>query len=292
MRRTAIALIAAGLAIGIGQAANAADMPAAPAPVYRAPVVAAAYDWSGIYIGINAGGAWSRSRASTSTVFDPVGYFTATSVPVVNAAGDQTIDATGFLGGAQVGYNIQSGRFVAGLEFDFDYFRLRGSSTTTGVYPCCAPAAFNITSSIRADWLATLRGRAGLAANNWLFYATGGLAVANVKGSFSFTDNCGDIAACNGPAGPNAFETATISKTRFGYAVGGGVEAGLWGSWSLKAEYLYVAFRSESVTGRISTPGLVAVAVNNPFTHTMDLQAHIARLGLNYRFGGPVVARY
>lgn len=292
MRYTAIAVVAAGLGISIGQAAKAADMPAAPAPVYRAPVVAPAYDWSGIYIGINGGGAWSRSNLSTSTVFDPAGYFDVTSVPAVNAAGAQTIDATGFLGGGQVGYNVQSGRFVAGLEFDFDYFRLRGSSTTTGVYPCCAPAIFTVSSSVRADWLATLRGRVGVAANNWLFYATGGLAVANVKGNFEFTDNCGDVAACNGPGGPNAFEAASVSKIRFGYAVGGGAEAGLWGSWSLKAEYLYVAFRSESVTGRITTPAIALFAINNPFTHTADLKAHVARLGLNYRFGGPVVARY
>jgi len=291
MRYTAIALIAAGLGISIAHAAKAADMPAAPAPVYRAPVVAA-YDWSGIYIGINGGGAWTRSNLSTSTVFNPLGYFDVASVPAINAAGAQTIDATGFLGGAQVGYNVQSGAFVGGIEFDFDYFRLRGSSTTTGVYPCCAPATFIVSSSVRADWLATLRGRVGVAANNWLFYATGGLAVANAKGNFGFTDNCGDVAACNGPGGPNAFETASVSKIRFGYAVGGGAEAGLWGSWSLKAEYLYVAFRSESVTGFITTPGIAVFAVNNPFTHTVDLKAHVARLGLNYRFGGPVVARY
>ncbi len=290
MRYTAIAVIAAGLGISIGQAAKAADMPAAP--VYRAPVVAPVYSWSGIYIGINAGGAWSCSNVPTSTVFDPLGYFDVASVPAVNAAGAQAIDTTGFLGGAQVGYNLQSGRFVAGLEFDFDYFRLRGSSTTAGVYPCCAPAAFTVTSSVRADWLATLRGRIGMTADNWLFYATGGLAVANLKGNFGFTDNCGDVAACNGPGGPNAVEAASVSKIRFGYAVGGGVEAGLWSNWSLKAEYLYVGFRSELVVGFITTPGIAPFAVNNPFTHTVDLKAHIARLGLNYRLGGPVTARY
>jgi hypothetical protein len=60
----------------------------------------------------------------------------------------------------------------------------------------------------------------------------------------------------------------------------------------LKAEYLYVKFNSETVVGTISTPGLLPFAANNPFTHTLDLRAHIARLGLNYRFGAPVVARY
>ena len=101
--------------------------------------------------------------------------------------------------------------------------------------------------------------------------------MTNLNGSFTFTDNCGDIAACNGPGGPNAAEAASLSKTKLGYTVGGGVEAGLWGNWSLKAEYLYVKFNSESVVGFISTPGLQPFAANNPFTHSIDLKAHIAR---------------
>ena len=142
-----------------------------------------------------------------------------------------------------------------------------------------------MTSAAHTDWLFTLRGRLGLAANNWLFYVTGGLAVTNLRGDFTFSDNCGDIANCNGPGGPNAFESASLSN-KIGYAVGGGAEAGLWGNWSLKAEYLYVNVTSQSasVVGIISTPGLLPFAASNPFTHTLELRAHIARVGLNYRF--------
>jgi outer membrane immunogenic protein len=251
-----------------------------------------AYNWSGFYIGANVGGAWGNYDTSTRTVFSPIGYFDIASVPAVNAIGSQSIQPSNVIGGVQAGYNWQAGSFVAGVEADINSFRLNGSAAATGVYPCCAPAAFTVASAASTDWLFTARGRLGLAANNWLFFVTGGLALTNLKGNFAFTDNCGNVANCNGPGGPNAFEAASISKTKLGYTVGAGAEAGLWGNWSLKAEYLYVKFDSESVVGTITTPGLQPFAANNPFTHTVNLNAHIARVGLNYRFGGPVVARY
>jgi opacity protein-like surface antigen len=112
---------------------------------------------------------------------------------------------------------------------------------------------FTVTSSIRTDWLAALRGRLGVAHNNWLFYVTGGAAFTKLKGDFTFTDNCGDVAACSGPGGPNG-------------------------------EYLYTDFGSVTGVGFISTPGIIGFGSNNnPFTHSADLRSHIVRLGLNYR---------
>jgi len=253
----------------------------AKAPVRAVPAV---YNWSGWYVGVNAGGAWGHSDDPTSTVFSPLGYFDVTSVPAVNAVGLQSTSVSGFTGGIQGGYNWQWSNFVAGLEADFGYFGLGGSSSGTGVYPCCAPATFTIASSVRTDWLATVRGRLGFASNNWLFYITGGAAFTQLKGDFAFTDNCGNIAACNGPGGPNAAEAVSLSRTKTGWTIGGGVEAGLWSKWTLKAEYLYVDFGNVSGVGFITTPGLNPFAQNNPFTHSVDLRSHIARLGLNYHF--------
>jgi len=77
----------------------------------------------------------------------------------------------------------------------------------------------------------------------------------------------------------------TISKTKMGYVLGGGVEALLWGNWSLKAEYLYVNFGTESAVGYGTTPYTIGNGSNNnPFTHSLDLKASIARLGINYKF--------
>ena len=290
LSRIGIALVVVAAA-GAADAADLAVKAPAPPP-YKAPPPVVVYNWSGFYVGANAGGAWGKFDPTTTTVFSPIGYFAASSVPAVNAVGVQTINPSAFTGGVQAGFNWQTGSVVFGGEIDFNSFHLSGSASGTGVYPCCAPAGFTVTSAAHTDWLFTARGRLGIAANNWLFYATGGLAVTNLNGSFTFTDNCGNFAACNGPGGPNAAEAASLSKTKLGYTVGGGVEAGLWGNWSLKAEYLYVKFNSESVVGFISTPGLQPAAANNPFTHSIDLKAHIARLGINYRFGGPVVASY
>jgi len=258
--------------------ALAADLPVKAPPA----VVAAVYNWSGFYIGVNAGGAWGHSHANTSTVFSPTGYFATTSVPAIAAAGAERIRTRGFTGGGQFGYNWQSGAVVFGGELDFDYLGLRGSTSASALYPCCAPTGFTINASTSNTWLFTARPRLGLANNNWLFYVTGGLAVAQVKGDFTFTDTFA-----------TAHESGSVSKTKAGWTVGGGVEYGLAGNWSIKAEYLYVNIRSVSTTSTNLTAFTPPIAFpTNVFTHSLDLRENIVRAGLNYRFGGPVVARY
>jgi outer membrane immunogenic protein len=280
MGRIAIALGVAGLSL-ISHATLAADL---PRPALKAPVIAPPVSsWAGFYIGVNLGGFWAKSDDPTTTVFSPLGYFDVTSVPAVNAAGALSNTGSGFTGGGQAGFNWQSGAMVAGVEADFNYFGFSRSATGTGIYPCCAPAGFTVTAAAKTDWLATLRGRLGFANNNWLYYATGGAAFTDLKGSFTFTDNCGDFASCNGPGGPNAAEALSFSKTKTGWTAGGGIES-KWGNWSVKAEYLYVSFDGVSGVGLISTPALNPFAANNPFTHSMDLRSHIGRLGLNYFF--------
>jgi outer membrane immunogenic protein len=274
--RATIALVtlsACGSALAADLAVKAPDRATPPIPVYN---------WSGFYVGANAGGAWGNFDPTTSTVLAPNGYFCDVCVSPVNAAGIQTIKPATFTGGVQAGVNWQAGSVVFGGEVDFNSFHLNGSASTTALYIPTAPGTLTVTSAAHTDWLLTARGRLGFAANNWLFYATGGLAVTNLEGGFTFSDN----------GVPPGLEAASLSKTKLGYTVGGGVEAGLWGNWSIKAEYLYVNFSSESVVGFITSVPVAFGAANNPFTHTIDLKANIVRVGLNYRFGGPVVARY
>lgn len=275
--------------------AMAADLPARTTYTKAPAVVNPIYDWTGFYVGANAGGAWGRSDPSTTTVLSPAGYFNATSVPVVNAAGLQSTRPSGFTGGVEAGYNWQISNVVLGIEGDVDSFHLRGNSAGAGVFPCCAPSGFSVTSSVGSDWLATVRGRVGFAADKWLFFASGGVAVTNLKGSFAYTDNCFIVPACGGaPGGPLTTEAMSFSNTKAGYAVGGGIEAALWSNWSIKAEYLYVNFGAISATGLITAPAgaIFAGSNNNPFTHSFGLSANLVRLGVDYRFGGPVVARY
>lgn len=257
----------AALGALMGTPVFAADMPLkAPSPP---PAV---YNWTGFYAGLNAGGGWGTSDPTTSTVFSPIGYFATTSVTAINAVGAQTVHPDGFIGGGQVGYNQQINSFVWGLEADFNYMGLKGSTSGGAVYPCCAPTGFTINSTVRTDWLLTARPRIGFANNNWLFYATGGLAVSNLKGSFSFTDT---FAA--------AAESASFNTTKAGWTVGGGVEVGLGGHWTAKAEYLYLDFGTATVNSANLTTTIGAFPAN-VFTHSANLNANIARAGVNYRF--------
>ena len=268
--------------------ANAADLPVRS--FTKAPVIVdPGYSWAGGYFGITAGGGWGSFHPSTSTVFDPNGYFVGTgTVAALNSAGAQSIKPTGFTGGLEAGYNWQSGNFVFGIEGDIESFRLRGGATNSAAYPCCAPAGLIVTSNAGTDWLATARIRLGFAAGDWLFFGTGGAAFTNLKANFAFSDNCGQFASCNGPGGANGAETAFFSAVKTGYAVGGGVEKAIGRNWTVKAEYLYADFGSVTGTGIVPATG----GGPQTLTHRFDLKANIVRAGLNYRFGGPVVAKY
>jgi outer membrane immunogenic protein len=266
--------------VALAGPAAAADLPART--YTKAPSIDPAYNWTGFYLGVNAGGAWSGSNAATSTIFSPIGYFATTSPGAIAIAGAQHINSSGFTGGLTAGYNWQSSNVVFGLESDFNYFGLKGSSSGTGIYPCCAPTGFTVNTSVSTDWLITFRPRLGITSNNWLFYITGGLAVADVKSNFTFTDTFA-----------TATESGSISRTKAGWTAGGGIEYALMNGWSVKAEYLHVDLGSETVTStnlRAFTPSIAFPT--NIFTHSVDLHADIVRAGLNYKFGGPVVARY
>jgi outer membrane immunogenic protein len=264
----------------------AADMSRpAPAPIYtKAPMMAPVYSWTGGYIGVNAGYAWGDSEASTSSVFSLAGFFDPVSVPLVNAAGTQTIKPNGFTGGGQIGYNWQASSVtVFGLEADFEYFGLKGSVTSSGPYFPGSLSGFAINQSVRTDWLATFRARLGfLVTPSTLLYVTGGGAVTNLQGTFTFNDNL-----------PNAFstESGSFNTTKLGWTAGGGVEWAMWSGWSAKAEYLFVSFPTATTTSNnFST--IFGPVPGQVFTHSLDLDAHIVRVGLNYKFGGPVVAKY
>ena len=248
----------------------------------KAPMIAAAYSWTGFYVGGNVGGQWGNSNAATSTLDPPVSYFATSSPAAIAAVGAQHINSSSVTGGFTAGYNWQVNNAVFGLEGDINYFGFKGSASGSAVYPCCAPTNFTINSQVSADWLATIRGRIGfLATPSWLLYATGGVAIADVKGNFSFTDT---FAA--------ATESGAIRDTRVGWTAGVGGEYAVGNGWSLKAEYLYVDLGRSSVTSNNLSLGGGAPLSAQTFTHSFDIKSNIVRVGVNYKFGGPVVARY
>jgi outer membrane immunogenic protein len=141
-------------------AALAADFgPPSPPPVYAAPPPPPVYpifSWSGIYVGINGGGAFGQSNWSD---------------PVFGNTGD--FDVSGGLFGGTVGANYQTGPWVFGVEGDWDWTSLSGTTFN-------GSCAF-VGCTTQSNWLATVRGRTGWAWNRVLFYGTAGAAFANVQ---------------------------------------------------------------------------------------------------------------
>jgi outer membrane immunogenic protein len=135
----------------VSTVANAADLGRHRAMPAKAPLYAAPYNWTGLYVGINGGGAWGNSQASVPF---PSGSF----------------DTSGGLVGGTVGYNWQMGQIVFGLEGDADWSGIKGSAACAGT-----------NCETRNDYLATIRGRVGYAFDRFLPYVTGGAAFGNVK---------------------------------------------------------------------------------------------------------------
>jgi outer membrane immunogenic protein len=228
------------------------------------PPVVAPFTWTGFYIGANAGGAWSRT--DVTTILNPL--LIPPNDAAIAAADSPRLTGSGFTGGAQAGFNYQMGFAVWGLEADINDFRTSGSKTVNSIYPL-GGGPLTASNSFSTSWLATVRPRLGVIAfDRGLIYATGGLAVTHFQYNTVFTDTGGD------------FEAASISTTRAGWTVGGGLEYALRGNWSAKIEYLHLDF------GKLSTSGL-DLGVET-LAHSVSLTSDLVRAGLNYQF--PIAA--
>ena len=257
-------LVLAGIALStsvLTGAATAADMPLKAAPA------AAAFNWTGCYVGVNGGGAASGS--SFTSVVDP-GTHLVDPADLATAGGFGTGSANdlGFIGGGQAGCNLQTGSFVVGIEGDWDYF---GSSPTfsnpNGTLT--TGDTVSITRSLKTSSLATVRPRLGIVSDRTLIYATGGAAFAKVSYTQTYTDTLN-----------NAVGAATGSTTLVGWTVGAGWEWAWTDHVTVQTEYLFAKFPTTSALGGIlDTAGGV-----NVLRGFADLTIQTARLGLNYRF--------
>jgi outer membrane immunogenic protein len=269
-KKLALAVVAASALLTT--TAFAADM----APRYTKappPAPVAIYNWTGFYIGAHVGGGWNES--DTSTIFLPsAAAFNALPFTVSH-------DHSGVMAGGQIGYNFQTNNWVFGIEADASWTDWSSGYT---VGPILDAAGVPIAGSFQTaatdfDFFGTVRGRLGVAVNNWLLYATGGLAYADIRHTV--------LTAFPPPAGVGSAFTGTSGDDfRAGWTVGAGVEWGFAPNWSLKAEYLYYDLGDITVTGL--DPLFPAFSTSTTFEN----RGHIARGGINYRFGGPVIARY
>lgn len=256
--------------------------------IASAAPLAQPYNWTGFYVGGNAGGLWGESDVTssvpcTATNFGPPGgYFCTTTTgqanaAAVGAAGSGSLTGSGFTGGVQAGYNFQNGSTVFGLETDFGAFHFRGSQSVTAAYPVVVPPigagrSFTIGTSAEANWLFTARGRIGWAIKpNLLGYATGGLALTSLQVANSFNDT-------NGTTGGGS-----NSATKVGWVVGGGLEYAFDKNWTAKVEYLFVDFGSVTVNSTVFRPQGLS-GYSSAISTSADLTANIVRAGINYKF--------
>jgi outer membrane immunogenic protein len=267
MKRLLLALAFAGLGTGSSLAADWPYTKAPPPP----SVFAAAYNWSGFYVGVNAGGVFSRSA------FDYTASNFFTSAAAIGADGTTRFNRTGFTGGGQAGYNWQASNFVLGVEGDINYTGVRSSGSITRAAAPGLSLGYTISESSKSDWLGTARLRAGVTGGNALFYLTGGLAVGDYNfNQASVFPNC--------PCGV----TTTVKGTKVGWTAGAGMDYAVSPAWSVKAEYLYVDLGPVYFADNLGAAGFPQAS----FTHSARLTESIGRVGVNYRWGGPPVARY
>jgi outer membrane immunogenic protein len=182
--------------------------PAADLPRIASPVAPVpAYNWTGPYAGVNLGYQWGSATNSGA-------------------------NPSGVMGGVQGGYNWQLGQFVLGVESDLQ-----------------ASAADDLFAAWRFSnpWLGTVRGRAGYAMNNVMFYASFGLAYGG---------------------GTVRMGVASESNTHVGWAGGAGLEVGLGPNWSAKAEYMFIDLSDQ----------------NYRLFGNTGFESSLLRLGANYRF--------
>lgn len=180
--------------------------------------------WTGFYAGGQIGYGWGESNHTD-----------------INGVTTGDFDVDGAVGGVTLGYNIDAGSAVYGIETDFSFSDIGGSSTNNCPNGC----------STDVDWLWTLRARVGFDANGFMPFITGGLAVADV---YANTNN-----------------TASNSEVRTGWTIGGGLEFMLDNNWTVKGEYLYVDLGDVSVPTLAPTKAaadnlnIIRVGVNYKF---------------------------
>jgi outer membrane immunogenic protein len=243
------------VALGMAAPAVAADLPART--YSKAPVmIPALYDWSGFYTGVNGGWGSSHKCWDTTTA---AGVFTAA---------DGCHDATGGVAGGQVGYRWQASSWVFGLEGQGNWADLRGSSISL-----TTPANTNVS---KIDAFGLFTAQVGYAFNTVLLYVKGGGAVTDDRFNVSTT------------AG-GALLATTDTQTRWGGTVGAGAEFSFAPNWSAAIEYDHL-FMQDKLTNFVSTPfpGLVF-----PFgTDRIHQDVDLVTVRVNYRWGGPIIAKY
>ncbi|MBI3759452.1 MAG: porin family protein [Deltaproteobacteria bacterium] len=236
-------LLATTAIVAMAGAASAADLPLKAAPAY-VPVA----NWTGPYIGAHVGVGRMNSSCDQNGGYNYYSCGTYT--------GGVTTSDTGIVGGINAGYDWQDRNFVYGVIADWTWTNLK--KTRSSSY-----STYQLRTQV--DWLASFRGRAGLAVDNTLVYLTGGVALGKVKaGGFGgpTTDFSNVCYGC-------------VDKVKVGWVAGAGVEHKFNKTWSVNFEALYYDLGRETAS---------TVYAGTSYVNEYHWEVFVARVGMNYRF--------
>jgi outer membrane immunogenic protein len=284
MKKAVVATALISLA-AIGSA-GAADLP------LKAPTPMPVYDWTGFYLGGSFGTRLSDADWTTTCLQPGFALCNAPNFP--NRLAFQSsvpLNSTGARFGGYAGYNWQYQNMLVGVEADGAW--VDSSAFVLGIPGAEDPTVpgspgFD-TARIRTTWDAGARARLGwIVTGNVLLYGTAGASWIHVESSAT----CGTGFPVGWCAANSPFlgTTQTISTTRVGWTVGGGMEVMVTPNWLARAEYRYANYGTFSATLFGGFNG----NVNNgdAFSFDTKLNTQTALIGVAYKFGGPVVAKY
>ena len=254
MKKVRVHLLTTAAVVALSGSAFAADM----GPPLKAPPPAPIpyTGWQGFYLGGAIGAARLNTTANTGGT-DPFGPCSGDGLFIASCS----TGTTGFTAGVQAGYDWQSRYFVYGVVADWTWTNLK-HSVTRNFGPSSAS-----TFQAKVDWLATFRGRMGLAVDDTLVYITGGLALGDLKSSASQTVLTESFLTFND----------TLNTVRAGWVAGAGVEHKFNQNWSVFSEFLYYDFGRASASSANPTG---TATYTTEFTH----EIFQGKLGVNYRF--------
>jgi|GEM_PF-901221 len=239
--------------LGAAGAASAADLSAPALPTTKGPLaVPTAYNWSGFYVGVNAGGNWYGGNGffGGGNVRSLFPASTLITIPTtVHGPG------TGFTAGGLAGYNYQIDSFVLGAETDFDSIKSRSDNSGSTAIICCETVtpgpiplplfgvrALSHASRSQLNWFGTARMRFGFVPTERLMiYGTGGLAYGFVQGDL-------DQSSVFSEDFTSRYWQGGDSSVKVGWTLGAGAEYALTSAISIRAEYLYLDLGKSTVT--------------------------------------------
>ncbi len=222
----------------------------------------------GFYIGGN-GGAGFGTTETNANLGPAITTITGTPVAFNLPISSQTFN--GFLAGGQVGYNWQAGFVVLGLEGDFDWANMKGSTPCVVVFAC----------TVSHDWIADITARVGVVAfDKALVFIKGGVAWEESKYALGNSISIGGI----GTFAANA----SASSTQVGGLLAMGIEYAFLPNWSAKIEYNFIDFGSHTVNFPITTTpaigGVIGATLAAGVPVSINEFQHIVKAGVNYRF--------